>query len=704
MAKPSNVDKLIADLEARYGSDDEETPRNAQARVERTNQLKAKQAQYADRVKRLEAAPGPGLADFGEGAWHGANAAAAEYLNGITGGGYREAVDAVMPRMGELNRQRREELMSTPLGAMSANVMNASAGLTMAPKSATQMARQGLTLAEQDAARRGVLSLPDAASQVGDRAVHLASKLPGRLGVRAQIPQGAIAGATSSGFMGANQSILRGDAPAEVLQSTLDAGKEGALWGTALATAGKTAQSTEDWIRSEKSPRGQNLRVLERYGSSPSAKPFSPVRNAPSDQLGLPASSRGRGLAGEMAAEKLQSEVSAQARMAGQRLEGELAAARASQGDRMLSVQKHVDDIDALLADPKVDLQTGLRTKLEISRKILTGELEPSMDVFTSRAQPVRGSVGVVEEMLETPLDIYTTRMREVTAGEHPAGVFVHRGGEVAPRGRYYDQGNLPNNVTGRAVTVDVDEPVTVRSTEREGFPTQQMSVESAEPVRVPLGDIRGRVGDKPNYVMPADKLNQVRDLLDEVAGVDARAAGISKEKYPLFQLSNQMRHETIKRGAPAYALANRRFADRSKKLERTTERMRTEDNESLGMQIAGIGEEGAKQAGVRERRLSKLRSQFPVSEHMPPSKVDELFDNSRRLLAEEMLEMKKLPRIGGGDDAILRSEPFLSRGLYPMAGFARHTGELARILGPAVEARRQRNRERAEKMKRGGK
>ena len=186
---------------------------------------------------------------------------------------------------------------------------------------------------------------------------------------------------------------------------------------------------------------------------------------------------------------------------------------------------------------------------------------------------------------------------------------------------------------------------------------------------------------------MSAKVLDRLRQALDEIG--DAAAFQIGErdaKKLPLYATSNRVR-ALVRKEAPAVGLANRRASDRGKKLERTRERMKTDSSESLGMQIASLGEEGSKNAGVREVRMEELRRQFPTSPEMPRERVDRLMAAPQALLAEERLQFKKLPRIGGGGNDAM-NWPIMGRLVYPGAQMAETAlGDAAKLSAPMFTA-----------------
>jgi len=549
------------------------------------------------------------------------------------------------------------------------------------------------------------VGLPGVANKAGQAVV---KKLPQALGKSApgRVAQQGVAGGVAGGVQGGAEAAVQGADGGDFVDWATKTGVAAALglgFGTVAGGAAESGGTVARTIRNSKGKTGEDIRLLESHGAEPSPVPFRAVKNAPSERLGVNATSEGRGELGERAGRALTDEVGAQARANSSRFRSEMDAATGRQGERSISVEELIRRVDERLADPRIDLQAGLRAKLENTKKILEGQVEPTMDIYTSRPSEARGRADVVEETLERPVEIYTGTPEEVGTGD--ASVFIRRKGTpevtydatgkrivdnpeiVAPRSRFLSEDGRDSVVRGRAVTFDPGEPTVIRSTERPGFESRATQVDAPdEPLRVPTGDVRRRSGDSPNRVMDAGKLNQLRDLLDELAGVESRETGIAKNNLPIYALANEIRG-IIKQEAPAMALANRRYSDRAKKLERTQERMKTEDEETLGMHIAGLGEEGSKQAGTRKVRLEELREQFPTSDHLTERQVGELFDNPRLLLAEERLKLKKIPRISsGGDDVWNLLEPFLGRLLYPGANAASYLRGTPPVLPMALE------------------
>jgi len=519
--------------------------------------------------------------------------------------------------------------------------------------------------------------------------------LPTRLIGAAGLASGtnAVGAGTTEALEGRNplpamqEAAWRTDIP-----GTEDAWVPTPLLGAGLQAVGEAAGAVAGKIRNSPGTTGQDIRLLEQHGASPSPVPFRPVKNPPSERMGVQPNSEGRGVVGERAARTMQRELDVQERLNLQRLNNvEKPAALAKQGDRAVSVEELLPEIDAAIADPKYKA-LGLEEKLKSVRAMLAGEMEPTMEIHAARPSKAGGSVGSVEERLESPIEIFTGQPEAVTTSRAP--VFVHHGGKVAPRERFATgglsaieaeaiPGGPQNTVSGRAVTFDPGEPTVISSVERPGFQSSATSAGGHEPVVVPMGDVRNRVGDAPNRVMSAKQLDRLRQALDEVGAAAAFAIGErDAKKLPLYGLANRVRG-LVRKEAPAIGLANRRAADRGRKLEVTRERMKSDDPESLGMQIASLGEEGSKYAGTRKERLAALRRHFPVSDHLTREQLDAALDAPRLLLAEERLHLKQIPRIGsGGSDAMNLIEPLLARGIYPSA---RAVAPAARASAPYV-------------------
>lgn len=486
------------------------------------------------------------------------------------------------------------------------------------------------------------------------------------------ILQAALGGGIQGGVTNLGDQAVRGDG-LDVGELGAAAGL-GAVVGGAVHGAGATGGAIANKIRGSKGKIGEDIRLLEGAGASPSPVPFRPVKNAPSKRLGVDASSEGRGEIAERGARRLTEEVDAQDRALGGRIDREMGSATKRQGDRVVSVESLISRIDEQLATPEVDLRAGLRSKLETTKRVLEGEIEPTIEVFTPAEVDYHNSPRAAVGPKEWDAD-YGVRRRlpvEREPGPQVEGRIYVRGNETdltAPQGPqrevYESLEKAPQRTTEEAYTVHSG---------------------GGEPIRVGTGDVRRRVGDgEPNRVMTTAKLNQLRDVLDEAAGVESLETGIAKNKLPLYSLANEIRHGIIKREAPAMGLANRRYSTGKAKIEATRERMKSDDPESLGMQIASLGEEGSKTAGVRKVRLGELREQFPTSEQLTERQVGEIFDNPRLLLAEERLKLKRLPRIGGGGDDMLNlAEPLLARGVYPSAREA----EMALALGDTANGR----------------
>jgi len=345
--------------------------------------------------------------------------------------------------------------------------------------------------------------------------------------------------------------------------------KRGATWGGLLgggssaagelmeAVGGPVARS----IRGSNTPTGEDIRVLEEVGASPSPLPFRPVSNAPSKRLGVRPTSRGRGRVAEEGARQLEDELIIRERINSQRLREELPRAIERQGDRLVDMDPLIAHVDAELASPR------------------------------NQALP-----SVISGL---------TRVRDMlTSGPRSAA-----------------------------------------------------------------------------------SLNAIRDAMDDISKIAAAGTDINIKNLPFQRLANEMR-ATVRSEAPAIGLANRRYSAVRAKSDLMRERMKSPaDEENLAMQIAGLGEEGSKVSGRNEPRMEELRRQFPTSERLRAADVSAAFDRPRALLAEERLQLKRLPRIGGGGgDALNFAEPLVARGVYPAAREMEFGGGVLRGVYPTAE------------------
>jgi len=504
-----------------------------------------------------------------------------------------------------------------------------------------------------------------------------AGLMPVSSGVLSSVASGAAARGTEAAAQGRNP--LPEMVSDELVKQDAYLGGAVPLVGSILDTVAAVPRAGADAIRNSKTVTGEDIRVLEKFGSEPAPVPGIAAFNPPTRQLNVAAQPKpvvgvsgktappkprpddpvvtadphGRGLVGERGAKRLIGEVDTQDRMLIQRHQHkELPAATAKQGGRTISVQKYVDEVDRQLADPSVGMIPGLRGRLKKLRQVLAGEAEPSEIVWVGQepeAHHIKGAP--IEDANQLDPDWATSTVV----------------GHDRLDGTPIVQEKFLNKSLGRT-----DDNWMVQGGGADKGETVRVGLGVLDEHGRPVADIRGRVGDAPNYVMSAERLNSLRDILDDLGGITAKETGLSKNELPFARLANEIRAD-IRREAPAIGLANRRHHDAKAKLERTKERMRTENDETLAMRLAGQSEQGAKTAGIREPGMLELRRNFPTSEHLPREEVDRIFDAPRALLAEERMKVVgNLAQIGGNTKTKFNlREPFVGRGIYPSLRYA---------------------------------
>lgn len=549
---------------------------------------------------------------------------------------------------------------------------------------------------------------------------------------------------TAAGMAGAAASDLRqGEGnPVNLARTATSAALPSALMGQGLRAISRIGGAPADAIRDSRTTLGKDIRVLERHGYEPApvgrATRIEPGTGAsPSRDLDVLPTSEGRGTVGTRSAEALKNELATQDTVSRARTK---AAQRridrpGGEGEREISAEPLIGQAEAEMGSTAAEMHAGIAPGLKKLHRMLSRREEPAAEIFTANPRQQTGRVGGIEETLADPIEIHPAnpeyrvrpRVADVEVPELDPNYGVHRrvpydarpepgrpasrlGDPVRhppdKRPMYRDGKLLEQPPTGpeeevfeslnrrvQSIPADVtahaggQEPIRITSVERPGFETSATSVEPGEGIRVGMGDVRGRVGDTPNRVVTARKLNEIRDSLDEAGNVAARE-GLKKDELPFARLANSARAQ-ITEHAPETARMNRRAHARMNRVERARERMKDAENtnpEALGMQLAGQGEAGSKVSGARQDRLDALKREFPVSSRMNRRQVERLIDNPRLLLAEERLQIKKLPRIGGGGgDSLNLAAPLIGRGLYPLLRGGQAGAEAAGKFGPGL-------------------
>lgn len=195
------------------------------------------------------------------------------------------------------------------------------------------------------------------------------------------------------------------------------------------------------------------------------------------------------------------------------------------------------------------------------------------------------------------------------------------------------------------------------------------------------LLDVHGRpgahtFGAPSTPELPLQELNQYRQRFDNDAGVTSNATKMKRDDTPWAKLAAVIREGILPTASPAMEAVNQRYAKQMNIVRDARRSMRSErapgggrnpttmSDESLGQRLASWGEEGSKVSGVREKAMENMRANFPYSDEP----VGSMMETPQRILAEERMQVKKLPRIGGGGgDALNLAEPAVARGLYPL-------------------------------------
>lgn len=453
------------------------------------------------------------------------------------------------------------------------------------------------------------------------------------------------AGVGTGGVVGAAESANAGGSP-------LKGALHGALWSLPFAGLPAGLGEAGRWVANRLFRNSPRLQDLEDYGFTPTPVPFKPTKStssepgapsSPSEALDMPANAMSRGQLGREAADTVQDELAHLRRTESRRAGEELGDAVNRQGGRSLSVEDDIRLIDEELANPGAGIDETMKRVLKNARKMLTGEMEPSADIFTM--EPVK------------------------QGGPSPAP------SPPSASTRYQDLR------TQRQIGMEL---------EREAGPGVRVD-ETGTPLEpqiktVGTGDVYARVGEAPNHVRSAADLNQIRDALDRAMNEKVFQTGVDKTALPIYRLANQMR-QRIRTEAPGIGLANRRSHAARRKLERTEDRLRgnTDDSEALTDQIANAGNPESTAAGAREARLGpperipqarrkgkfgegkydrgdlNLREQFPES-RLAGDDLDVALDAPRLLGAEESLNYRLTPSLRHQADVAK------NRVLYPIA------------------------------------
>ena len=481
--------------------------------------------------------------------------------------------------------------------------------------------------------------------------------------------------------------------PQRKVENVLQAMLAGPLIEKAIRMGPAAAKQAADEIRASDTQTGADIRTLEAGGARPSPMPFQPVANATSKRLGVRPTPEGRGIIGRQGARALHAEADARMASAKRRMDYEQAEAYRRQGgeaqarpqdprrpqDSALRAPKSVStntlvaQVDEYLNSAEAGLNPELTAAMQRVRGVLTGQLEPTVEIY-----PVKRTnlPEIAVESAELDPDWVGHRRigpEQPPAPELPATTAprtdvrtIYRGGRqmtVGPaQGPPQDAPAPLNKSLGRRPA-----DYTAHAGEVEGFDPERLTV--------PAGDVRGRVGDDPNYVLTPQKLDILRDKLDDVAGMVEADTGIKKEKLPFLGIANQIR--AMQRvHAPAIALKNKRYSMEAEKVGDLRERMGTEDQ--LATRLSGQNQPGSQTAGARTLPLEELHrgtpfrldeprfEGFPPSHRLPQKAIDDIFENPRRLMAEERMKLTALPRrnASGGQVADM-AEPLIARGVY---------------------------------------
>lgn len=546
--------------------------------------------------------------------------------------------------------------------------------------------------------------------------------------VRSAVPY--VADAVAGAGTAALEGMSAGQSPRDIAHDAVSAVAPSVALGKFLRVAGPGSGRGADAIRDSKTTTGADLRVLERAGYEPSPVPTRPVTRieqepsdfvgprqapSPSKAMGVQATSEGRGMVGTRGAEVLKDELDVQKRMGAERT---AAAARrynrpGGQGHREISVEPLLAQTAAEGQSITSQMQPGVQAGMKRLQGMLQGRVEPTAEIYgDTGAHPYQTRPGVRDVEINELDPRWGTHSRVPYDSRPEPGRPASRLGEVttpqpeSPGPMFSGDGSGPMFQPPTGPQQEVFTPLHRRI---QSIPPETYATAGGEPPRqIGVGDVHGRMegedlghglgpAQPPQHIRTANELNQIRDQLDEAGNVAAKE-GLTKGELPYARLAHTIRNDVIPKHAPEIATANRRAHARMNRRENAEELMKDAGNpapESLGMQLAGQGEEGSKVAGARQDRLDRLRAEFPISNRMSREDVGRAMDNPRLLLAEERMQFKKLPRIGGGGTDMLNlSEPLVARGVYPALRGVERGAEGARRYAPGLLQALQRARE----------
>lgn len=205
--------------------------------------------------------------------------------------------------------------------------------------------------------------------------------------------EGAIAGATGEGVQAADEGR-------PVLPAAAEGAEGGLVAGTVLGSAGelaaKAGRGLANLIRGSRGRTGQNIRLLEKYGYTPSPWPTKPVTrlddiparpgsgpplpSSPSEALGVEATAFDRGKVGSRAAEELVGELASR----DQRRRNLLTAARIrnntpggnelffrGQGTRPISTEPLIENAENAIGSQEAKMLPGIKTHMGNHREFL---------------------------------------------------------------------------------------------------------------------------------------------------------------------------------------------------------------------------------------------------------------------------------------------------------------------------------------------
>ncbi len=444
--------------------------------------------------------------------------------------------------------------------------------------------------------------------------------------------------------------------------------------GAAKAIPGRIARAFED----SPSPMGEHMRALRDAESVPVPIPGKPLLNPPSARIAaevgpdvkVRATGKGRGRLAAHDVGRMESELEAQKASSSERYKAGMANAdQIGESSQPISVDSDIAKIDAALANRRTAMVPGLQDALTNARGVLTGELEPTIDLWPVRNVPQTGSRANAARPAGRRIAVTAPSDYEPGVGGRADMEGEQSIGELARRKEIGNTERQPAAIradSGPRGQVDYD----------------YSEARGPEPLTVPTADVRGgsygkRPDAAPNYVMPAGEYNKYRQNLDETLKRVYEGADPKKRDLAISSLATEARKK-IEKHAPSIHRANRAFATDESRFNDVGELMKdtnlVEDGvakkETLATQLASLGgDETSAAVGAREARLLKLMDQFPTSHRFSRADIERILQAPQQLWAEEAQGIQNIPH--RASQIMNIKEPLLTRGIYGPAKIA---------------------------------